>query len=196
MLVDLTLTLPADFDLLSFSDDRALMKKLLDDGHIGTHFDVVDKTFPIESFRTNGKIFDISHIRGREVEIADLAGQSIDEGDTIIFYTGYMRQFGYSREYADYSAELSDETVEYLLSRKIRIIGVDAAGGQKPKKHKPFDQHCADHNVFVVENLDNLEPLLERSPEPFLIYTAPLNRQDMSGLPCRVFAEIPDTIAG
>jgi kynurenine formamidase len=192
MLMDLTLTLPADFDFTVLADDQELIKKLLDDGHIGTHFDVVDKTFPIESFRTNGKIFDISHIRDREVEIADLAGQSIDEGDTIIFYTGYMKQFGYSREYADYSAELSDETVEYLLGRKIRIIAVDAAGGQKPKKHKSFDQHCADHDVFVVENLDKLEALLERSPKPFLIYTAPLNRQDMSGLPCRVFAEIPD----
>jgi kynurenine formamidase len=192
MLMDLTLTVPADLELLSLSDDHELIKRLLDEGHIGTHFDVVDKAFPIESFRTNGKIFDISHIRGREVEIADLAGQSIDEGDTIIFYTGYMTQFGYSREYAEYSAELSDETVEYLLSRKIRIIAVDAAGGQNPKKHKRFDQHCADHNVFVVENLDNLEALLERSPEPFLIYTAPLHRQDLSGLPCRVFAEIPD----
>jgi kynurenine formamidase len=164
----------------------------LDDGHIGTHFDVVDKAFPIESFRTNGKIFDISHIRGREVEIADLAGQSIDEGDTVIFYTGYLKQFGYSRKYADYSAELSDDTLEYLLGRRIRIIAVDAAGGQKPEKHKLFDQHCADHDVFVVENLDNLAALLERSPEPFLIYTAPLHRQDLSGLPCRVFAEVPD----
>ena len=65
-------------------------------------------------------------------------------------------------------------------------------GGQKPKKHKPFDQYCADHDVFVVENLDNMDALLERSPKPFLVYTAPVNRQDMSGLPCRVFAEIPD----
>src|ERR1700722_16431726 len=120
MFMDLTLTVPANFDFTALADDQELIKKLLDDGHIGTHFDVVDKTFPIESFRTNGKIFDISQIRGREVEIADIAGQSIDEGDTIIFYTGYMKQFGYSREYAEYSAELSDETVEYLLSRKIR----------------------------------------------------------------------------
>ena len=68
MFMDLTLTVPADFDFTALADDQELIKKLLDDGHIGTHFDVVDKVFPIESFRTNGKIFDISHIRGREAQ--------------------------------------------------------------------------------------------------------------------------------
>jgi kynurenine formamidase len=168
-------------------------QKIYESGHVGTHFDVMNKTFPLESFRTKGKIIDISHIRDREVEISDLSGHSIEEGDMVIFHTGYIDELGFGTDaYIPRSAELSEATVAYLVDRKIRLIGVDAVGVQEPKKHKTVDQYCADRGVFIVENLANLQALLARSPKDFIVYTAPLNRTDWTGLPCRVVAELPD----
>lgn len=53
------------------------------------------------------------------------------------------------------------------------------------------DQYCADRDVFVIENLCNLNKVLnqKRSAE-FTVNTYPINFADMSGLPCRVVAEM------
>jgi hypothetical protein len=61
-------------------------KIFIDSGHAGTHFDVVNKTFPLESFKTRGKVIDISHIRDREVEVEDLGSVSIEVDDFVIFH--------------------------------------------------------------------------------------------------------------
>jgi kynurenine formamidase len=163
------------------------------DGHLGTHFDVMDKTFPLSSFRTRGKLVDITHIRDREVEIADIAEYGFGEGDTALFYTGYVSEYGYATPvYWKKSAELSDEAVAYLADRKVRLIGVDAAGAQKPKKHHQIDQYCADRNIFIIENMDNLRALPSSPKDSFMIYTLPLRRMGVTGLPCRVLAEVAD----
>lgn len=188
MLIDLTLEISRDNLPV---DDSFDMRALLDAGHVGTHFDVAGKKFPLESFRTRGKLIDISHIRDREVEVADLADQPIEEGDMIIFHTGYIDEIGYGQKgYIQKSAELSDEAVAYLIERKVRLIGVDAAGVQKLKKHAKVDQYCADRGVFIVENLCNLKRLMPVASQGFTVYTAPVNRSDLSGLPSRVVAEV------
>jgi kynurenine formamidase len=161
------------------------------EGHVGTHFDVMDKEFPISSFKTSGRLVDISGIRAREVDVSDLVPSKIEAGDTVIFYTGYMNEFGYeSPMYWKRSAELSDAAVSYLISRQIRLIAVDAAGAQKPTKHQKVDKLCADNGIFIVENLDNLKALIAHRNVPFTVYTAPLKRSGLTGLPCRVIVEI------
>jgi kynurenine formamidase len=161
------------------------------EGHVGTHFDVMDKEFPISSFKTSGRLVDISGIRAREVEVSDLVPSRIEAGDTVIFYTGYMDEFGYeNRMYWKRSAELSDAAVSYLISKQIRLIAVDAAGAQKPTKHQRVDKLCADNGIFIVENLDNVKALIPHRNVPFTVYTAPLKRSGLTGLPCRVIAEI------
>jgi kynurenine formamidase len=188
MLIDLSL--PIDAKKLP---SEAAYKTFIDAGHAGTHFDVVNKTFPLESFKTRGKVIDVSHIRNREVEVEDLGSISIEADDFVIFHTGYIDQFGYStKPYMTRSAELSDRTVDYLLERKVRLIGVDAVGVQKFSKHAAVDQRCADRGVFIVENLNNVGKLLEHSPNPFVVYTAPVPRTDLTGLPCRVLAEFTE----
>ncbi|HJU10462.1 MAG TPA: cyclase family protein [Candidatus Binataceae bacterium] len=188
MLIDLSL--PVDAKKLATEENY---KIFIDAGHAGTHFDVVNKTFPLESFKTRGKVIDVSHIRDREVEIEDLGSTEIEAGDFVIFHTGLIDEFGYNtKSYMTRSAELSDRTVDFLLERKVRLIGVDAAGVQKFSKHAAVDAHCADRGVFIVENLNNVRQLLEHSPNPFLVYTAPVPRTDLTGLPCRVLAEFTE----
>lgn len=186
MLIDLSL--PISTDQITGGED--FVRKIIDAGHAGTHFDVMDKSFPLEKFKTRGKVIDISHIRDREIEVADLGDVRIEKDDFVIFHSGWVGQLGYDiiDEYIHKSAELSDDLVRHLIEAGVSLIGVDAAGAQPPKKHPAVDQYCADHGVFIIENLNNVEKLLD-IPQPFTVYTAPLNRVDLTGLPCRVLVE-------
>jgi kynurenine formamidase len=160
-------------------------------GHLGTHFDVMDKEFPLESVRRVGRLIDISALRDREVELADIKSP-IERDEFVIFKTDYAVEIGYGGPNYNYrSAELSDDVVSHLLERKVSLIGVDAASIQRPAKHRQVDQRCAAENVFIVENLCNLDALAQAAGDrTFVVYCAPLNFRGLTGLPCRVVAEV------
>ena len=73
--------------------------------------------------------------------------------------------------------------------KKISIIGVDFAGVRNGKEHTPKDQYCADRGVFIVENLCNLKAVVDAGGE-CIVNTYPMNYAEMTGLPCRVVAEV------
>jgi kynurenine formamidase len=160
-------------------------------GHLGTHFDVMEKAFPLEYVRSVGRLVDISATRERELSVSDIR-VPIERDEFIIFRTDYAIDIGYGGpDYNSKSANLSDEVVTYLLDRRIRLIGVDAASIQKPAKHFQVDHRCAAQNVFIVENLCHLDKLADVVGEQtFTIYCAPLNFRGLTGLPCRVVAEV------
>jgi kynurenine formamidase len=183
--IDLTVTI----DRTGITDAQPFNKL----GHLGTHFDVMEKSFPLEYIRSVGRLIDISSTRERELAVSDIR-VPIERDEFVIFRTNYATDIGYGG--ADYnfkSANLSDEVVTYLLDKGIRLIGVDAASIQKPAKHFLVDQRCAAQNVFIVENLCNLDKLADAvRDETFAIYCAPLNFRGLTGLPCRVVAEISE----
>lgn len=41
-------------------------------GHLGTHFDVMNKEFPLEYTERKGIVFDVSGIKDRDIDIADI----------------------------------------------------------------------------------------------------------------------------
>ncbi len=188
---------------LSFKVDKKVLEEIsasleqanLDlekQGHVGTHFDVMNKEFSIENIITRGRIFDISHIKTGEVKLQDLDLSNIEKGDFVMFYSGILKQLGYGpKEYFSTNIELSDELIDALINREVNFIGIDMNGAQKPANHLHIDQYCADRGVFIIENLDNLDILLEKAADkPFTVYTFPVNMSGFSGLPCRVIAEI------
>lgn len=69
------------------------------------------------------------------------------------------------------------------------MIGIDFAGVRRGKEHTPKDQYCADRGTFIIENLCNLKNLAQQT-EYFTANTYPMNYADMTGLPCRVVAEV------
>lgn len=190
------------FDL-SFKVEKKILNEILGtikqsdenldkSGHIGTHFDVMDKEFSIDNIIIKGKIFDISHIKTEEVKLEDLDLSNVQENDFVMFYSGILKQHGYgTKEYFSTYIELSDELIDYLIDKKVSFIGVDMGGAKKPKDHPRIDQYCADRGIFIIENLNNLDLLLkETSRKSFTVYTFPVNMSGFSGLPCRVIAEI------
>lgn len=187
MFLDLTLSI----DRAAQAADDSPLRKL---GHLGTHFDVMEKEFPLEYLKRKGRLIDIAGIRGREIGVDDI-DQGTAAGEFVIFRTNLSREIGYgSLEYNRASAGLSDDAVGFLLDRGVSLIGVDAAAIQKPSKHLAVDQRCAAAGVFVVENLCNLDELSRVAPASgFIVYCAPLNFRGLTGLPCRVVAEVDIT---
>ena len=67
MKIDITLKITPQM----VTDAQGNEKKALV-GHLGTHFDVMDKEFPLEYTKRNGIVFDVSKVKNREIDIVDI----------------------------------------------------------------------------------------------------------------------------
>ena len=181
MLIDVTLKITPKM----VKDAQGNEKKALV-GHLGTHFDVMNKEFPLEYIRREAIVFDVSRVRDRDIDIQDIDMKEVSSDMFIAFYTSFIEEKGYgSRQYHSGHPQLSLALIDALVEKKISIIGIDFAGVRRGKEHTPADQRCADQGVFIIENLCNLKSALGRC----IMHTYPMNYAEMSGLPCRVVAE-------
>ena len=159
-------------------------------GHLGTHFDVMNKEFPLEYTERKGIVFDVSRVKNRDIDIADIDMDKVTNDMFVGFYTGFIEKEGYgTKKYFAEHPQLSTALLEALIQKNISIIGVDFAGVRRGKEHTPMDQYCADHGVFVIENLCNLCSVLKNG-NTFIANTYPMNYAEMTGLPCRVVADV------
>lgn len=158
-------------------------------GHLGTHFDVMNKEFPLEYTQRNAVVFDVSFVKDRDIDVCDIDSDKIDSGMFVAFYTGFIESEKYgSQRYFKEHPQLSDELIERLLEKNVSIIGVDFAGVRRGKEHTPKDQYCAESGVFIVENLCNLRAVVGK--EKIVIHTYPMSLVGLTGLPCRAIAEV------
>lgn len=160
-------------------------------GHIGTHFDVMNKEFPLEYTRRKGIVFDVSSVCDRDIELEDVDLSLVEPDMFAAFYTGFIEAEGYgTKKYFTLHPQLSNELIEELLHRGVSLIGVDFAGIRRGSEHTPKDQYCADRGTFIIENLCNLKALLGgKKNASFTANTYPMSYEGMTGLPCRVVAE-------
>ena len=184
MLIDITLKVTP-----KMIKDAQGNEKITFSGHIGTHFDVMNKEFPLEYTRRKAVVFDARHIRDRDIDIEDVDIEKVEKDMFTAFCTGFISEKEYgTKSYFKEHPQLSDRLIDVLLDKGVSIIGVDCAGVRRSKEHTPKDQYCADRGVFIVENLCNLEKLCGK--KDIIINTYPMSYAEMSGLPCRVIAEI------
>ncbi len=129
-------------------------------GHLGTHFDVMNKEFPLEYIKRDMIVFDVSYIRD-EIDINDINLGLVRQNMFVALYTGFMDEVGYStKKYFKEHPSLSYALIDALLDKHISMIGIDCAGIRQGKEHTPTDQYCADRNVFIIENLCHLKDVL------------------------------------
>ncbi len=115
----------------------------------------------------------------------------VGEGMFVAFRTGAIERWEYGSEaYFGMHPQLSLPLIERLLEKKTAIIGVDCSGVRRGAEHTKTDQYCADRGTFIVENLTALDGLLASSPSTFTVYTFPVRFLGLTGLPCRVVAEL------
>jgi kynurenine formamidase len=184
MLIDLTTGFHKEWIV---NPSHALLDKLF--GHWGTHFDCMDREFPLKYFKLAGIVFDVRSIEGRDIEVGDINISAVAERMFVGFYTGHIERFEYGKkEYFSGSPQLSHQLIDALLEKKVAIIGIDVSGIREGPEHVPADQKCADNGTFVVENLCRLGEVVGK--ENLVIYKSPVKIVGSTGMPCRVIAEI------
>lgn len=184
MLIDLTLAVTPEI-----ANDPVHSKPNII-GHIGTHYDVMNKTFPLEYTKRKGIVFDISDISDRDIDLSDIDISKVEKDLFVAFCSGYTDRVGYGKEgYFSNHPQLSHELIDKLVEKGVSLIALDFPGIRRGKEHTPKDQFCADNGVFIIENLVNLKMLFKHG-EIFTAHTYPMNLVGISGLPCRVIAEI------
>ncbi|MDQ7094380.1 cyclase family protein [Desulfosporosinus sp. PR] len=178
MLIDLTLKIELDINSKSVSDLC----------HYGTHYDSMYVDYDLKKCVTVGKLVTVEEIRDRQIIPEDFNSIGLNEGDFLIFRTGWLKEktFG-TEEYSKDYPELADSTINYLISKKVGLIGIDTPAIKNARDHIKADIYCGKNNLFIVENLANLELI---NKEIFKVYCFPLNLQNVTGLPCRVVAEV------
>lgn len=187
MVVDITLKITPKI----IADAQGNEKKALL-GHLGTHFDIMDKDFPLEYTELKGLVFDVSKVANSEITCEDINLSMIEAGMFIAFYSGFVEHVEYgSKTYFKEHPQLENQLIEALLAKHISIIGVDFAGIRRGVEHTPIDQYCADRNVFIIENLCNLHNVLDgKKYAAFRASTYPMRLTGTTGIPCRVIARL------
>ncbi len=133
--------------------------------HTGTHIDL-----PMHLINDNRVVadFDLDHFAGKGV-LLDVRGENpirlksyykemISDGCVVLLYTGFDKYYN-EEEYFTHHPEVSDELADFLLSRKIKMLGMDMPSPDFP----PFTIHKAllSNDIFVLENITNLQDLLD-----------------------------------
>lgn len=159
--------------------------------HSGTHLDgpmhltsqiKFISELPPESFYGEGYLIDA---RGEQViGMKDNYRSKISEHSIVIFYTGYDQKYG-TDEYYTGHPEIHPELAEFLITKQIKIIGMDLPSPDNP----PYQVHkiLLDHLVLILENLTNLGALLKA--EQFEVMAFPLKIKADSS-PLRVIAKV------
>lgn len=127
--------------------------------HIGTHIDTYKNTYiDFDTSKISTLIVDV--MGEEEIGIDTVKNISLEETEFIIFRTGYMEKYGYgSRKYFHDRPlpKLTFDLVDYLIDKGIKFIGIDLHGIMHGSEHKKIDIYCEEKNVYVIENICNLD---------------------------------------
>lgn len=156
--------------------------------HVGTHVDApahmlasgksLDQ-IPVDQFSGSGVLV---KVKGR-FELEQVRGAGIEAGDIVLFHTGMSDRYHSPEYYEDYPA-VSLEVAEYLISRQVKMVGVDTCSVDR----EPFPVHrkLLGNDVLIIENLTNLAAL---EGKRFNVYAFPI-KLEIDGAPARVVAEL------
>lgn len=156
--------------------------------HIGTHIDIISKDNKIDLSRFIGRgiLIDIPKCNEGPITLENIKNQDlVEQNDFVFFRSGWSKYLG-EEEYFDHP-ELSFEVIEWLSKKKVNMAGIDALGLGKGKNHGAYDRYLVDNEIFIIENLTNLELIKE---ETFTVYCFPLNIEDLEAIPARVIVEV------
>lgn len=155
--------------------------------NMGTHIDVMGEGVEIEPERliAQGIKFNVSHIVDRAITLEDLDLSRIKEGVYVFFQTGWDKHFEDEEKY-NHHPEVSMEVVEYLVEKKVNMIGIDTLGLGFGRNHGTIDVYLGKHETYAIENLMNLDQLPE---EGFKVYCLPMKIEGIDALPARLLAE-------
>jgi kynurenine formamidase len=159
--------------------------------HVGTHLDgpvhmvkgakKLSEIDP-ERFIARGHVIDV---RGKsEFDTDVLEGMIIKEGDCVLFYTDWGKDFRNPR-YFDNFPVLTENLARKLVELKVKFIGTDTSSPDT----LPYTVHriLLAEEILILENLTNLDKLLDFSR--FEVIALPA-KFDAEAAPVRVIARV------
>lgn len=155
--------------------------------NMGTHIDVMNTDIIIENDRliSKGVKFDVSNITDRAIELDDLELSRIKEGVYVLFQTNWDKYLDDDEKYSNHP-EISMEVIEYLVGKKVNMIGIDTLGLGLRRNHGTIDEYLAENKIYGIENLANLNSIPE---ENFKVYCLPIKIEGLDALPARLLVE-------
>jgi arylformamidase len=170
--------------------------------HVGTHIefpfhhvcDGLDASrFPLEKLIGEGTVLDISRWgQNSKITLQDLqevVGGRIQPGDIVYFYTGFDRY--YHTEKQHYRPWFTTEAIEWLVTTKLNVLGVDTSGIEirnedgSPSFGQPNHEALLGAGIPLVEYLANLRPLIHKR---FMTYILPVKLEGAESFPVRIIA--------
>jgi kynurenine formamidase len=184
---------PGDTDVKIIAEktweaDGYRLSSLISSMHAGTH---IDAPAHLSDSKLNMSDVDLGQCIGRgvlidvrnqsEIDVSDVVQTEIMEGDIVIFLSGWSKHFG--KEQYQQHPVLSQALAEYLVKKKINMIGLDMPSCD----YDPYPVHkiLMQSGLLIAENLCNCESLLELSE--FRVFAIPLKIEAEASL-ARIFA--------
>lgn len=128
-------------------------------------------------------------IRDGEIHLAELKEEwkKAYDGHAILINTGWDRKRGKNDTWHYNFPGLAEDTVDFLGSHGISIIGIDTLGIE-PAFHKGFPVHrgLEKYGITFIEDMTNLQSL--KAEKPYLLVALPLKLKNASGSMARVIA--------
>ncbi|WP_273321064.1 cyclase family protein [Vallitalea guaymasensis] len=155
--------------------------------NMGTHIDVMSADVLLENERlvSQGIKFNVSHVTDRPVELKDLDISLIKEGHFIFFQTNWDKYLDDEDKYNTHP-EISMEVIEYLVDKKVNMIGIDTLGLGYGKNHGLIDTFVGKKGIYAIENLTNLDKIPSKD---FRVYCLPMKIEGLDALPARILVE-------
>lgn len=158
--------------------------------HSGTHVDAprhfisrgtgVDK-MPVEAMVGRARVIEIKD--AESIRSDELQQHRIRRGERILFKTRNSSYVWQSDKFVEDFVYLSDEAAEFLVSRRIRLVGVDylSVGGYKGGGF--VHRKLLGNGIWIIEGLD----LSRALPGKYQLICLPLKLVDGDGAPARAF---------
>jgi len=183
----------------TIKDDLYNLELLFLSTHTGTHLDAPYHfakkgkkihNIPVTRLIGNAILIKIQKEKDQEITKKDLLKFERKNGkiktlSSIIFFTGWQKNLN-KKFYFTKNPGLSKSAADYLVSKKINLVGIDSPSIDLGKnKNFPVHKIFARNNILIVENLSNLGkiPTLE-----FNFIILPLKLKGATGSPVRAIA--------
>ena len=190
---------PKMIEWSNIKKDGYNLELLFMSSHTGTHLDapfhfakngMKIHQIPLERLSGKAHLIRIKKNENESISINDVKTfekkiDKIEENSIVIFATYWDRKI-HKPNYFTNNPGLSSATANYLVSKKVNLVGIDSPSidlGNNPQF--PAHHIFAKNNVLIVENLTNLKKIKKSS---FNFSAFPLKIQNATGSPVRAFA--------
>ncbi|ASK79159.1 cyclase [Paraphotobacterium marinum] len=198
------------FKLTSTFDEVSCVQFIDAPAGIGTHMDAPYHFFSdnisidqinVENFLGPACVIDVHHKAHDEYliskqDILDFENKHgmIEPNTIILAFTGWDKHWGEPDKYRAEKSEqqrafpgFSTESIDYLLTKDIKGIGIDTLSPDGSNIGFPVHKKVLSRGIYILENLCNLDKLPAKVQE---LISLPLKIKNGAEAPCRVIAKI------